>query len=664
MSADVEAFRDRILLVDDEPEVLLALEDILADEYKVFTAESAAGALDLIEKERGIAVVVTDQRMPRMTGDELLAKLSGTSDAVRVMITGFADLSAVIRAVNEGRIFAYITKPWNADEFKITVNRAAEHFRLARQLAEERRLLGESERRLRKQTSVLNSILDSMDDAVVVVDANEELLLFNRQARHFLGPPPSVPLSASWTDIFGVHLAQDKKPIPREDGLLRRAMLDAQTVSREVVVSNQLVPERVLSMTATPLRDPDNAVVGSVALLRDITQQRKLEAQLLQSQKMEAIGRFAGGVVHDFNNILSVIQSYAEIVLSAAQQEQEREDVGQIIAASQRATTLTRQLLAFCRRQVIRPELIRIGAVIANIEKMLQRLIGEDIVLSTALTADIGTVRVDPGQLEQIVLNLAVNARDAMPQGGELRIETADAKLEADSAAALGARPGNYAVLTVSDNGSGMDEATQARIFEPFFTTKDDGKGTGLGLSTVYGIVQQANGHIALDSAPGRGTTFRIYFPNVSGDAAARRSLQPPQNPAHGSGTILIVEDNDAVCQVAARILRSAGYRVLPTSKPDEARRLCISRGSEIDLLLLDVVMPRGTGPQLAVELRKYCPRAKLVFMSGYLGATVTSDVSWRAGAGFLQKPFTPATLVERVTEALSASATERASDA
>jgi signal transduction histidine kinase/CheY-like chemotaxis protein len=431
-------------------------------------------------------------------------------------------------------------------------------------------------------------------------------------------------------------------------------MTEEQSVSLEVRARSPGAPDKLLAIAASPLRDA-NGVAGGVALLRDVTQQRALEQQLQHSQKMDAIGRFAAGVVHDFNNLLSVIQSYAQLILSGASEGQRvPEDLGQIVGASDRAAALTRQLLAFCRREELKPKLLELNPIITNVEKMLRRILGADIALSTALASDLGVVRADAGQIDQIVLNLAVNARDAMPRGGRLAIETANQSFAGAQAQGAGVPPGEYVMLAVTDTGTGMDADTQRRIFEPFFTTKEVGKGTGLGLSTVYGIVQQARGHIAVDSVVGQGTTFRVYFPRAVGQPSSDDDQGVKRSGSDHPGTILLVEDNEAVRMVAARILRGGGHTVFETSFASEARRLCQERPDEIDLLLFDVVMPQTSGPTLAAELGELCPNARVLFMSGYSGSNSSTDGSWRSRATFLEKPFTPATLLETVRQTLA----------
>lgn len=766
--------KDSVLLVDDEPQVLVALEDLLSEEFVVLKTGSAGSALELLERQRDIAVVVTDQRMPKMTGDELLARMGDSSDATRILVTGFADLSAVVRAVNEGRIFAYVTKPWDAEDLRLKVHRAADHFRLSRELAHERQLLhdlmnsipdgisfkdrdlrflranaawstmldceapqslvgkrlrelvssadaesveaeekqvllrerpmvdvvrqyGEgaqqkwisetkapvrdpeggviglvgiardvtdriitsealraSEERLREQTRILNSILDNMAEGVVAVDLAAQILLFNQRAEQILGAGArDIPLSA-WGE-YGAFLSDQKTPLSMEHNPLVRAMRGDALEEEEIFISNDEVPGVCIAVAASPLRDSEDSVAGGIAVFRDVTQQRNLEQQLLQAQKMEAIGQLAGGVAHDFNNLLAVITSYGELMFDdLADGDSRREDLSELLGAARRAASLTRQLLLFSRRQVVQLGAADLNAVVSNFEQMLKRTIGENIDLQTKLSPSTCTVLVDPSQTEQILLNLTVNARDAMPDGGTLVIETCNVSIDPAHASSTGLPiAGEFVMLSVSDTGVGMDAATQKRVFEPFFTTKEVGRGTGLGLSTVYGIVQQCGGHIALDSKPGKGTSFSVYLPPGNTDG---RTTPAPRSAAASSkvlATILLVEDDDAVRQVALRILRAQGHTVLVAARPNQARALCAEHAAKVDLLLTDVVMPETSGPKLAEEVRAMCPGLGVLYMSGYSGPALAHHDEIAGPVILLNKPFSPRSLLEKVQEAL-----------
>jgi signal transduction histidine kinase len=455
-----------------------------------------------------------------------------------------------------------------------------------------------------------------------------------------------------WSRTYGLFMANGRTMLPMHENPLVRAMAGQATPETEVIVKNGAVPGATIAMTATSLYDHRELLSGGIAVLRDVTRQKRLEQQLAQSQKMEAIGLLAGGVAHDFNNLLAVISSYGELVFNdLAESDPARDDVGEMLEAARRASGLTRQLLAFSRRQVVEPKVLDLNAAVADSEKLLGRLLGEDVELTTDLAPSLGRVKGDPSQIEQIVLNLSVNARDAMPEGGTLVITTANVELDdAYAAAHPGVEVGDYVALSVKDSGCGMDAATVARIFEPFFTTKEVGKGTGLGLSTVYGIVSQAGGHVEVKSDIGLGTEFRIYLPRVDESAESERRERMASVPVHGPATILVVEDDEAVRRIASRILRQRGYEVIECRSADDARTAASS--TRIDLLLTDVVMPGVSGPKLAEELARALPGLRTLFMSGYPGAGPHHH-SVEPNGPLLTKPFTPASLAEKVREVL-----------
>jgi two-component system, cell cycle sensor histidine kinase and response regulator CckA len=401
-------------------------------------------------------------------------------------------------------------------------------------------------------------------------------------------------------------------------------------------------------------RDANGKPVRFVGTVQDISEARLLEDKLLQSQKMEAIGSLAGGIAHDFNNLLSVILNCTDFVIEQVREDDPRmADLGEVKRAAERAATLTRQLLAFSRKQVMQPVPLNINTVATDMERMLRRIVGEDIDYCQVLAPDLWITRVDTSQIQQVLLNLVVNARDAMPGGGKLTIETSNVE-SSDDIASVSGPPSAFVELAVTDTGIGMDAKTQARIFEPFFTTKGLGKGTGLGLSTVYGIVKQSGGNILVCSEPGHGTTFRVRLPRVDGNlVGASEGNLPASSSVAGSETILLVEDEDAIRSIAYRTLRAAGYTVLTASNGAEAMRTIQQHTGDVHLLLTDVVMPKMGGRVLAEQLTKTWPAIKVIYISGYTDNAIGSNGELEHGAHFLSKPFAAADLTAKVRHVL-----------
>jgi two-component system cell cycle sensor histidine kinase/response regulator CckA len=407
-----------------------------------------------------------------------------------------------------------------------------------------------------------------------------------------------------------------------------------------------------------PLREASGHLQGAICMALDITDRKQLEEQLRQSQKMEAVGRLAGGIAHDFNNLLMVIQGYADLLAERLPAgDPLRRNAEQIQTASQRATSLTRQLLAFSRKQMLAPKVISVQSILGDMERILRRLIGEDIQLETSSAPDVGLIKADRSQIEQVILNLAVNARDAMPQGGRLTIETANVDLDASYARSpVVLAPGKYVMLAVTDNGCGMDAETQTHIFEPFFTTKEKGKGTGLGLATVYGIVKQSGGYVWVYSEPGRGTSFKIYLPMVENvEESGRDNRGDPQSSGRGTETILLVEDEKGVRELAREYLEMSGYTVIEAEDGHTALELAAMHSGTIHLLMTDVVMPGISGRELADRVKRIRPKIQVLYMSGYTDQAVVHHGILDMDAVLLQKPFTMATLSSKLRELLAA---------
>jgi PAS domain S-box-containing protein len=630
--------RERILLVDDEPQVLVALEDLLSDRFSILKAESGQEALELLEREDEIAVVVTDHRMPSMTGAELLARLGEGAPALRILLTGFADIEAVTRAVNDGRIFAYLSKPWNPDDLRLKVERAAEQFRLATELSRE-------QQRLEEQTTILNAVLESVGEGVIVAEKAGGFLLFNHEAERLLGTGADAVSVSTWQTSCGL------KPSGEADNPIALGMTDR--VEAEFEIDNQSVRGVTVAVTATPLRTKSDVLLGSVALLRDVTERRLLARRLLESEKLESIGRLAGSVAHDFNNLLAVIQGYGDLILERmATEDPARDDLDRLLVATERATALTKQLLAIGRTQGVERETFDLNAVVHAMLRLIRPILGDRITVETTMPRSALPARANVLQVEQILLNLTTNARDAMPEGGTLFIETLETVVEASDVAAS-VPPGEFVVLSVADTGIGMTPDTQKRMFEPFFTTKEPGKGTGIGLSTVFTLVQQNLGHVRVESAVGRGSRFQIYLPRGEGFSENLGDLTATENDAARPVTaakILLVDEDDAVRRVAARILGEHGHIVVAARNADEARKVFQNDGVMVDLLVTDVTVP-APGPELASELAAAHPGLRILYMSGYWTGSLSQPPV--ASVGYLAKPFTRRALIGEVDRLL-----------
>ena len=412
----------------------------------------------------------------------------------------------------------------------------------------------------------------------------------------------------------------------------------------------------VLESTASVVRDAAGEVEKLVIVNRDITERKQLEEKLYLSQKLDAIGRLSGGIAHDFNNLLGVIIGYSEALKRRIPADDSfREAVDEIMNAGKRAAALTQQLLAFSRKQVLEPKVLNLNAVVVEVEKMLRRLIGEDIELQNSLSANLGRVKADRSQIEQVLLNLAVNARDAMPQGGKLTIETTDAELDQTTVNRLAyVVPGHYVMLKVTDTGCGMDAELLSHIFEPFFTTKEQGKGTGLGLATVYGVIKQSGGYIWVESEPGKGTTFKICLPRVEEALEKTQVNEDPAQVAQGSRTVLLVEDEQSLRKLARNMLKDIGYTVLEANDGSHALEIAKQTASGIDLLLTDVVMPGMSGRAVAEKLSPLRPEMKVLYMSGYTDGAIAPHGVLESGISILRKPFTRDELTRRVGEVLA----------
>ena len=517
---------------------------------------------------------------------------------------------------------------------------------LCKEIDDRRRVekaLGTSEERYRE-------LFENASDSVYTLDLAGRITSLNKAGEQATGYTRAEALTMDIKQIVAPEDLQQVRKMMKQ-GNDRRG--GSPTYDFKIVTKDGR--PLVLEVSARPIVQ-DGQPVGMQGIARDVTERKQLEAQFRQAQKMEAVGRLAGGVAHDFNNLLLVVRGYSELSLARlGPHESLRTNLEEIQKAADRAASLTQQLLAFSRQQVLQPKVLDLNTVVTDAEKMLRRLIGEDIEVVAELAPELGPVMSDPGRIEQIILNLAVNGRDAMPQGGRLTLKTSNVTLDqAYARQHRGARPGPHVLLAVSDTGVGMDAETQSHIFEPFFTTKDAGKGTGLGLSTVYGIVKQSGGTIWVESAPGRGTTFEIYLPLVE-KVAAGGELHPalPAHPPGGTETILVVEDELSVRKLGANFLASSGYTVLEAPDGGAALKVCEKHRGPIHLLMTDLVMPGMSGRELAVRLAGQRPELKVIYVSGYTDDNVVPHGVWEEEIAFLPKPFSLHELAHKVREAL-----------
>jgi PAS domain S-box-containing protein len=632
------------------PLQVLVIEDTDADAQLIVRAikQVDGGAdVDVVSTRKQFAerlarhtydLVLADYRLPNWTGMDALLELRRLGfDTPLILVTGALGDELAVDCVKAGAA-DYVLKE-NLARLKIAGMRAVLDKRRRDESIKAQSDLKESAERFRK-------LAQASFDAILIT---QDGFVYDVNRGH--------------ADMFGYSSVEEVIGRPITDFVAEESLADVQRrFVNNIEGTYQLVglrkDGRRILLEATGATHVIGGRPARITALRDMTERRSLEDQFRQAQKMEAVGRLAGGVAHDFNNLLTVIMSYTDMLSEGlAVQDPRADDLDQIRKAAVTATSLTRQLLAFSRHQVIEPRLVNLSDVVLMSNKMLNRLIGEDIDVVTTITKDPVAVMIDPGQLEQVIMNLAVNARDSMPRGGKLTLETAAVKIEADYARDQWlANSGRFAMLAVSDTGVGMDEATLARIFEPFFTTKEIGKGTGLGLATVFGIIKQSNGFIRVSTELGRGTTFRVYLPLVD-KPTERYDGQPElvQLPV-GTETVLLAEDAAAVRAAARQILERCGYTVLEAPSGRDALNIALKRQLPIHLLLTDVIMPEMSGRELAEQFCELRPSAKVLYMSGYTDDAVVLHGILSAGIAYLQKPFSPATLARKVREVLDAS--------
>ena len=535
--------------------------------------------------------------------------------------------------------FDFSIKPIR-DEFGRTFMLAAE----GRNITE----LKEANQALTEAKNYLDKIINSVADPIFVKNRDHKWVMINDAFCNFLGFPRERLIEQSDYDFF-----------PKSEAIVFWEKDEQVFTSGEENINEETITAaggeiRTIVTKKTLYRDEkDNLFI--VGIIRDITEQKMIEAQLRQAVKMEAIGTLAGGVAHDFNNLMTAVIGYSTLFLQTMPDDAPlRKDIEQIKKAGERAANLTQQLLAFSRKQVVQPQVLNLNGVLKEIQKMLERLIGEDIELESRYAPELWRVLSDPTLIEQVIINLAINARDAMPRGGKLTIETLNTQLDkAYTRHHIELMPGDYVMMAVSDNGIGMDKETQSHIFDPFYTTKAKGKGTGLGLATVYGIVKQTGGHIMVYSEPGQGTTFKIYLPKAEGDENIAQSEIRHKPIAGGRETIFVVEDDDTVRMLTKEILRSYGYNVVEASNGPEALEIAKGRQDPVDMLVTDVVMPEMGGRQVAEAFVALFPAMKVMYISGYTDDAIVNHGVLESGVHFLQKPFAPQALAEKVRHIL-----------
>jgi len=628
----------------------LVVEDCPEDADLVLSGLRRAGmrlSFDLVDTPEGFAerlkggeydFILSDYNLQTWTAADALEILRKSGvDIPLILVTGSLGDEGAVECIKQG-----------AADFVLKDRLQRLPFAVGRALAD---------KALRQEAVRLNSKIhqakiewertfDSVPDPVFIIDGQSRIRRANRAAATLVGLEPAQLVGQQCYEVF--H--HQSEPIP---SCPHQRLLTTGKEERGDFEEPWL--KKCFDTTATPLRNPEGVLEGCVHVMRDMTERRALEAQYRQAQKMEAMGRLAGGVAHDFNNLLTAINGYGGLLLNRLGEDSTlRRYAEEVCKAGDRAASLTRQLLTFSRQHVVEPQVLDLNTIVTGTDKMLRRVIGEDVEVVTILGSSLGAIKADPGQLEQVILNLAINSRDAMPQGGKLTIETSSVKLAETTIYRHGElAPGKYVVLSVSDNGCGMDEETQARVFEPFFTTKEQGKGTGLGLATVYGIVKQSGGCVWIRSEVGLGTTFKVYFPQVDEKVIPQEAGEPQRALARGSETILLVEDEERVRSLVHSVLEASGYEVLAAQHGQEALAVLKRHPSPVQLLVTDVVLPEMSGPELVAQLAPLYRELKVLYMSGYTEDAVQLSGLLSPGVAYLQKPFTPEKLTHRVREIL-----------
>jgi PAS domain S-box-containing protein len=666
---DFAAAPARVLIVDDDDNRKI-LEVMLAPEgFDLTSAASGEEALAMVARQPP-DLILLDIMMPGIDGYEVTSKIKGalaTKNIPIIMVTALDSRDARMLGLSAGAE-DFLTKPVDRAELCVRVRNLLRLKAYGDYHDKYRQML---EDEVGSRTADLVERTHTLEQHATALRRSEERTTYALSAaRMGVWEIDVATWQLTWSDtmapMFG--LSPDQAPDTVKAFLALIHADDRQLVEDSLATTmrdgtDYEVEFRALwpdgsthwnAGQARMVRDGRGIAVRLLGVGTDISERKSLEAQFRQSQKMEAVGQLAGGIAHDFNNLLTAILGYSTFVIDTfgSHDQQRRADMEQVIQAGQRAVALTRQLLAFSRKQVLQPAAVDLNALVTGMRQMLGRLIGEDVDLVPVLAPDLGIVRADPGQLEQVLMNLVVNARDAMPSGGRVAIETANVELDQSFMRGVTIARGSYVMLAVSDNGAGMNDATKQRLFEPFFTTKEHGKGTGLGLATVYGIVKQSGGYIWVDSEAGKGAAFKIYLPRAHGkDQAA--PVPVIEQIASGTESILLVEDEAGVRLMTRRMLEQAGYQVVDAANPAEAAALFERHAGGFDLLVTDVIMPGSSGPSLFERLERLRPELKVLYVSGYTDDSIVHQGRIRPGHEFLQKPFTADSLNRRVRTVL-----------
>lgn len=621
--------RPLLLAVDDEPDILTALGDLLDDRFRLITTTSPEEALEIAAREADIAVIVSDQRMPGLTGDEFLARARRLTDAEAILLTGYADLGAVIAALNRGGIVGYVTKPWDPDTLRSMVIGAHARWQLARDLAVERALL--------------QGLLDHAGGAISFKDRDGRFVRLNGEKAAELGYRAEQLIGRAETDYLGAGRAAE---LARADA----AAIAGRRRTEKVEERRAGGGARWFQISRIPILDSAGEVAHLATIERDISDQRVMEARLRQADKIKALGTLAGGIAHDFNNLLTAILGSLNLALRKLPAD---EKLGRLLqnalAAANRGTSLTQRLLTFSRRRDLAPRIVDANAVITGMGDLLLRTIGALNRVEHDLAAGLWTTVVDPEQLELALLNLCINARDAMPDGGVVTVTTRNRHLAEGEVPEVAA--GDYIVISVADTGSGIPPEVMEHVFEPFFTTKDVGQGTGLGLAMVHGLAQQSGGGATISSEPGKGTVVELYFPRSIGVPQVEEKAVEEHPATETSRRILLVDDDPEVREAIANFLLDMGHELIEASS-GAAALAALAGDAAVDLVIADLAMPGMTGFEFATTVREHWPHLPILMVTGYADITKLPSLPSLPGEfSLLHKPFEQHELRARIAE-------------